>query len=120
MRLSGLVNEGKKLARQLGFPTLNMPAKKNIIKPKFGVYKSLVFIPSLNQKFSAITNFGVKPTVTNQNQPIFETHIPGFFGDLYGKKISVELLDFVREEKKFSSLEELKSQIGRDLEMIDK
>jgi riboflavin kinase/FMN adenylyltransferase len=114
--VSGLVIEGKKLARQLGFPTANLKAKPQIIKPKFGVYKSEVFIPHLKQKFAAITNFGIKPTVDSQGfEPLFETHIPNFDANLYGKKISVALGDFLREEKKFASLDELKNQIISDL-----
>ncbi len=116
--ITGIVNEGRKLARQLGFPTANLIAKPHIIKPKFGVYKTLTFIPHLNQKFPSITNFGIKPTVQEEKIPLYETHIPNFNQDLYGKKIEVEFIDFVREEKKFASLEELKSQILDDLEIL--
>ncbi len=116
--ITGIVNEGRKLARQLGFPTANLIAKPHIIKPKFGVYKTLTFIPHLNQKFPSITNFGIKPTVHEEKIPLYETHIPNFNQDLYGKKIEVEFIDFVREEKKFASLEELKRQILDDLEIL--
>ena len=116
--ITGIVNEGRKLARKLGFPTANLIAKPHIIKPKFGVYKTLTFIPHLNQKFPSITNFGIKPTVQEEKIPLYETHIPNFNQDLYGKKIEVEFIDFVREEKKFASLEELKRQILDDLEIL--
>ena len=117
--ICGLVNEGKKLAAQLGFPTMNVIAKPHIIKPKFGVYKTTTFIPHLNKKFPSITNCGIKPTTNalrlTPNTYIFETHIPDFSQNIYGKKICVEFLDFIREEKKFASLEELKKQIERDV-----
>ena len=118
--ICGLVNEGRKLASQLGFPTANLAVKPHIIKPKFGVYKSTTFIPHLNQKLSSITNFGVKPTIAGGLLPLFETHIPNFSKNIYGKKIYVELLDFIREEKKFASLEELKAQIARDVAQLEK
>lgn len=112
----GLVISGKKLARQMNFPTANLKYKPHLIKPKFGVYKTSTFIPSLNQKFKSVTNFGFKPTFNNQSfEPIFETHIFDFNGDLYGQKIIVEFHDFIREEKKFSSLLELQKQIERDV-----
>lgn len=117
--ISGIVNEGRKLANQLGFPTANLIAKTKIIKPKFGVYKTLTTIPHLNQKFPSITNFGIKPTVENkERKPLFETHILNFSQNIYGKKIIVEFIDFIREEKKFSSLEELKEQIKKDVGRI--
>jgi riboflavin kinase/FMN adenylyltransferase len=117
--ISGLVNEGRKLANQLGFPTANLIAKPKIIKPKFGVYKTLTTIPHLNKKFSSITNFGIKPTLENKEQkPLFETHISDFSQNIYGKKIIVEFVDFIRDEQKFSSLQELKEQIKKDLEKI--
>jgi riboflavin kinase/FMN adenylyltransferase len=78
--------------------------------------KSLCRDISLNQKFKSVTNFGFKPTFNNQSfEPIFETHIFDFSGDLYDQKIIVEFHDFIREEKKFSSLLELQKQIERDV-----
>lgn len=113
--VKGLVIEGKKLARQMNFPTANLKTKPHLIKPKFGVYKTETFIPHLNKTFKSITNFGIKPTFDNVGfEPIFETHIFDFNQDLYGKKIYVEFLDFIRPEKKFSSLVELKEQIEKD------
>ncbi len=111
----GLVNEGRKLASQLGFPTMNVSAKPQAIKPKFGVYKTTTFIPHLNQKLPSITNFGIKPTICGDSEPLFETHIPNFSKEIYDKKIFVEFTDFLREEKKFSSIEELRQQIESDL-----
>jgi len=117
--IQGVVNEGRKLASQLGFPTANLAVKPHIIKPKFGVYKTETFIPHLGKRFPSITNFGVKPTVNSANLPLFETHISGFSEKIYGRKIYVEFLDFIRDEKKFTSLEELKAQIGRDVARLD-
>lgn len=117
-KISGLVSKGRKLASQLGFPTININPKSYIVKPKFGVYKSITFIPHLNQKFSSITNFGVKPTVSGDNIALFETHIPNFSQDIYDKKVIIELIDFIREEKKFTSIDALKQQIIDDLAKI--
>lgn len=116
--VSGFVANGRKLASQLGFPTMNLAAKPQIIQPKFGVYHSRIFIPHLRRAFNSITNFGVKPTIDGTSAPIYETHIPQFYADCYDKKISVELLDFIREEKKFASLDELRKQISQDISMI--
>ena len=116
--VEGIVIEGKKLASELGFPTANLSLKPTMIKPKFGVYKSETFLPHLNQKFPSITNFGMKPTLQSEEIPLFETHIIGFSQKIYGKKIITELTDFVREEKKFSSLEALKQQIKDDIQKI--
>ncbi len=116
--VSGTVKEGKKLASNLGFPTANLSIKNHLIKPKFGVYKSSTFIPHLNQKFSSITNFGVKPTINGNSSPLFETHILNFSDKIYGKKIIVELIDFLREEKKFPSLTDLKQQIANDIKNL--
>lgn len=120
--ICGLVNEGRKLAAQLGFPTANLISKPHIIKPKFGVYKTKTFIPHLNKTFNSITNFGVKPTTYDLRLTtydyLFETHIPDFSEKIYGKKIIIEFIDFIREEKKFASLEELKRQIENDVKKL--
>jgi riboflavin kinase/FMN adenylyltransferase len=90
--------------------------KKDFIQPKFGVYKINAIING--KSHLAIMNFGIKPTFAN-NQPIFEAHIFNFSQDIYGKKITVELLDFIREEKKFNGLEELKEQIKQDCRAVN-
>jgi riboflavin kinase/FMN adenylyltransferase len=117
--VSGLVNEGRKLANQLGFPTANIISKNHIIKPKFGVYKTITHIPHLNLKLPSITNFGIKPTLDEAIIPLYETHILNFSQNIYGKKIIVEFIDFIRDEKKFASLEELKKQIALDVTSLD-
>ena len=120
--ISGLVNEGKKLASQLGFPTANLITKPQLIKPKSGVYKTKTFIPFLKKEFLSITNFGLKPTPyalhLTPNAYLFETHIPNFSENIYGKKIIVEFIDFIREEKKFASMKELREQIAEDIKKI--
>ena len=118
--IEGEVIHGKELARSLGFPTLNLNCKSQQIQPKFGVYKSFVRISDNTEKLLSITNFGIKPTIDNkESQPLFETHILNFNRDLYGKKIIVELEDFIREEKKFSSIENLKNQINLDINTLN-
>ena len=82
--------------------------------PKFGVYKAETEIDG--KIYPAMTNIGVKPTVEYGGLPLAETHICGFSGDIYGRFLQVKLLEFIRPEKKFGSVEELKSQIAEDLQ----
>jgi riboflavin kinase/FMN adenylyltransferase len=67
-----------------------------------------------------MTNVGIKPTVSSEGVPIAETHIIGFDGDLYGETIRVYLKDYIRNEKKFNSIEELKNAIHNDILMCSK
>lgn len=113
------VLSGKRIANKIGFPTANQIPKKNIIKPKYGVYKTKTYIPSLNKKFDSITNFGVKPTFNNHKKELFETHIFNFSNDIYDQKITVEFIDFIRDEKKFNNIDELKAQIKRDVQLFN-
>lgn len=114
--IDGIVVEGKKIAGELGYKTANINHKINLIKPKFGVYKTRTFIEDENKFYASITNFGIKPTFDNSSsKPLFETHLLDFSKNLYHKKIRVEFLDFIRDEKKFSSVEELKNQIKFDI-----
>ncbi|MBQ8171710.1 MAG: riboflavin biosynthesis protein RibF [Oscillospiraceae bacterium] len=109
------VIEGNKIGRTLEFPTINQVIPKTNIIPKYGVYKSFVSLDGRN--YRGITNIGVKPTVKNRGDgsgAVMETHIIGFDGDLYGQNISVSLTGFIRPEREFSSLEELKEQIAED------
>lgn len=102
------VTHGRQLGRTWGTPTINQPFPAGYVLPRFGVYASLVEVDS--KKYYGVTNIGVKPTV-GSDCALSETWIPEFSGDLYGKKVPVELLDFIRSEKKFDSLDELKNEI---------
>jgi riboflavin kinase/FMN adenylyltransferase len=120
------VVEGQKLGRTLGTPTINQLLPTECVLPKFGVYKSVVSIGRVkngknvrNMKYSAISNIGVKPTVGGESA-LVETYIPEFSTDLYGQTISVSLQEFIREERKFSSLDELKAQIKLDIQEVTK
>ncbi len=113
--LSGMVCEGKHLGRKLGFPTANVFFNEHTVIPKNGVYKTLVTIE--NDSYTAITNTGINPTVGGE--PLrTETYIPNFNHDIYGKEIKIEFLRFIREERKFHSIEELKSQIKQDIDRM--
>ncbi|MCQ2744527.1 MAG: hypothetical protein MJ230_07025, partial [bacterium] len=106
--IEGIVIEGQKLGRKLGFPTANINYPPEIIKLPYGVYKAEVM------DMPAVLNWGVKPTV-NGIKPIVEVYIPNFNGDLYGKKLRVKFIKKIRDEIKFSSIEELKIQIKKDI-----
>ncbi len=117
--INGVVKKGYGLAHEkLGFATANIAAKANQIKVKFGVYKVLLTIEGENKKLPAIMNFGIKPTLQQDLAPLYEVHILDFNSDIYGKKVTIELLDFLREEKKFSSLQQLKEQITADISSL--
>lgn len=103
---------GNKLGREFGLPTINQPIAENYIIPKFGVYVSAAYIDG--KFYPAVTNVGVKPTVSDENIPAAETHIIGWNGELYGKKVPVFLIDFVREEMVFKNREELFARIAVD------
>ena len=107
------VKKGDGLGRTLGFPTINQFFPQDFIVPKYGVYLSRVKIGS--RYYSAVTNVGIRPTV-NKDSMRSETCILDFSGDLYGQKIEVSLLKYIRQEIRFSGLDELKEQISRDIE----
>ena len=108
-----IVVGGLKNGRTIGFPTINQYFPEGFIMPKFGVYASRTFVDGWWKP--SVTNFGVRPTV-GSDRPISETCILDYSGDLYGENVRVELLEYIREEKKFSSLEALKEQIKIDSE----
>lgn len=101
---------GRRLGRELGTPTLNMTPPDGIIMPKFGVYASEVTLES-GARFCGVTNVGIKPTVGGKT-PLWETWMPDYHGgEIYGQQADVRLLSFIRPEKKFDSLDELKRRI---------
>lgn len=114
--ISSTVIHGAELGRTIGFPTINQIFSKGQLVPKFGVYASQVLIDGYY--YRAMTNIGMKPTVNYGGMPLAETHIIDFSGDLYGKYVRLNLMEFIRPEQKFGSLDELKRQITEDMEDI--
>ena len=115
--LEGKVIHGKKLGRTIGFPTANISINKNMIIPKVGIYATKVYV---NGKiYYGATNIGYNPTVNGDNLSI-ETNILNFDEDIYGKVITIEFLERIRDEKKFNGIEELKSQLQKDTNYVCK
>lgn len=108
--LKGKSVQGNHIGTRMGTPTINLRFQDGIILPKFGVYASQVTIN--NKKYIGVTNIGIKPTVGDRNLPNCETWLPEYDGgDLYGEDVDVRLKEFIRPEKKFDSLDELKAEI---------
>ncbi len=103
---------GKHLGREYDLPTINQDFDGGCVIPKYGVYVSAAYVDG--KFYPAVTNVGVKPTVSDANAPGAETNLIGFSGDLYGKKVFVFLLEFVRPEIKFDSREALFARIALD------
>ena len=114
--ISGEVIKGQQLGRKIGFRTANLMYPPELIDLPFGVYSVIVHYQ--NAVYRGITNFGIRPTVSNTNQCSLETHILDFDRDIYGENIAVEFLKMIRLEKKFASIEELKKQIKYDIAHI--
>jgi riboflavin kinase / FMN adenylyltransferase len=114
-RLIGKVVEGQKVGRTIGFPTANLQLPSNKLVPAQGVYGVRVSGKDLNQgnALSGVMNIGNRPTVNGLEQTI-EVHILDWQGDLYGQELTVELLEFIRSEQRFPSLDALKEQISAD------
>ena len=106
------VVDGQHLGRTLGFPTINQLFSNGTTPLRRGVYLTRVRIG--RSLYSAITNVGIRPTVDGATL-CAETHILDFCGNLYGKNVRVEFVDFIRPEKKFSSVEELSAQVLSDI-----
>jgi riboflavin kinase/FMN adenylyltransferase len=113
----GTVVEGRKLGRQLGFPTANVEVENEQLPP-LGVYA--VEARFGTQWLPAVANLGRRPTVAIDAEPSLEVHLLDWSGDLYGQDLEVRFTRLLRSEIKFSGLEELKAQIGRDIEAARK
>lgn len=107
------VQHGKKIGRALGFPTANMSLEGYEVER--GVYRSSITIDGV--EYRAMSNVGIRPSVGGK-ELLLETHIIGFEGNLYGRTLSVRLLEKIRDEKRFSSISDLKDQLTRDYNAI--
>ncbi|ABA21740.1 FMN adenylyltransferase / riboflavin kinase [Trichormus variabilis ATCC 29413] len=117
--LMGVVVEGEQLGRTIGFPTANLELPKDKFIPRQGVYAVRVKIlgesadANVPPEILGVMNIGNRPTVNGTYSSV-EVHLLDWSGDLYGKEIVVQLVDFLRPEQKFPSLEALKAQIQQD------
>ncbi len=111
--LVGTVVEGFRRGRTIGFPTANLDCDGNVV-PGDGVYAGRITLDG--NAFPVALNVGPLPTFSSTARQI-EAHIVGYSGDLYGRTLEVEVLDFVREARRFSGLDALKSQLARDVEI---
>ena len=112
-KITGKIVHGRALGRRIGIPTLNQMPPTDKLLPPFGVYYSEV--KADGRIFKGITNIGIKPTVTNDNQVTVETSLYDFSGDLYGETAEVSLLTFRRPEMRFSGVSELKKTMEKDI-----
>ena len=110
--VEGPVARGDARGVDLGFPTANVQPHNRVI-PRRGVYVTSTLIEG--QWRRSVTNIGVRPTFGDALEPSVETHVINWSGDLYGDVLRVRFLHRLRDERKFSSIEELKSQIERDV-----
>ena len=106
------VIHGMRLAEGIGFPTVNQQYPPELCLPAFGVYAAMCDIGG--KEYDAMLNIGVKPTVNYSGEPLCETHIFDFSGDLYGKTVRISFIEFIRSEQKFPTVSELAIQIKRD------
>lgn len=114
----GKVIHGQKLGRTIGFPTANLDLNTSYkINPKNGVYSVQTKID--NKIFFGMMNFGEKPTF-NQNPFSAEVHLFDFQGDLYGKTLTIEFINYIRPQQKFEDISTLKKQLDTDKQIIKK
>ena len=111
-RVAGTVMAGLKNGRQLDFPTANLKLEYQYVYPKNGVYVGYGYVHG--DKYPALINVGTHPTISPLDLPIIEVHLIDFNENLYGKNIFVEFLTYMRPEKRFDSIEELKAQLKKD------
>ena len=109
---------GNKIGRTLGFPTANLELPREYMLLNGGVYASLVEYGG--KTYKAMANIGHRPTIGDraEDQPIIEVNLFDFDGDLYGQTLRVSFIDRIRDEEKFSGLDELKTQLEQDREKV--
>ncbi len=109
--LTGTVVSGRKLGRTIGIPTANLHLPQGVLTPRFGVYAAKACFDG--QSLPAVVNIGVRPTVDGSGVTV-EPWILGYEGDLYGRPLRLEFHTFLRPERKFASLEELRQEVLRN------
>ena len=113
--VDGIVEHGEKRGREIGFPTANMTLPIGLIHPRHGIYAVRARIEGEDVWRDGVANFGRTPT-TGLRDPLFETMIFDWDGDIYGQKLEVAVIAFLRPEAKFDSLDEMVVQMHKDVE----
>ena len=113
--IQGVVKKGRQLGKKIGFPTCNIDIQDYVLA-KPGVYAVKVLRKNSKKYLKGIANLGYRPTF-NQKKLLLEVHLFNFSGNLYNKLLSVEFLKFIRKEKKFKNVNQLKAQIKSDLKI---
>ena len=116
--IKGKVQKGKQLGKKIGFPTANIDIKDYVLACP-GVYAIRAKIQKSSKFIKGIANLGYRPTF-NGNKILLETHLFNFSGNLYNKYLTVEFIEFIRKEKKFKNVDQLKKQIKIDLRIAKK
>ena len=116
--IDGKVEKGRQLGKKIGFPTCNIDIKDYVLA-KPGVYAVKIYRGNKNFPLKGIANLGYRPTF-NQKKILLEVHIFNFHGNLYNKHLTIELINFIRKEKKFKNINQLKKQINLDLKIAKK
>ena len=111
--LSDTVRSGYHLGSKIGAPTINMFFPQGVLVPKHGVYASKVVLED-GSSYTAVTNVGIRPTVSDSGQVSVESHLLDYSGNLYGRQARVEFYEFLREEMKFDNLNQLSDRIAAD------
>ena len=116
--IEGKVKVGRKMGRKIGFPTCNIELNDYVIA-KPGVYAVNILLRNNKKLFKGIANLGYRPTF-NQKKILLEVHIFNFHENLYNKYLTIEFINFIRKEKKFKNINQLKKQINLDLKIAKK
>jgi len=116
--IEGIVQKGRQLGKKIGFPTCNIDIKDYVIA-RPGVYAVKVKLKKSNKFLKAIANLGYRPTF-NKKKILLEVHIFNFSGNLYNNYLSIEFTKFIRKEKKFKNVNQLRKQIQGDLKVAKK
>ncbi|WP_086466307.1 bifunctional riboflavin kinase/FAD synthetase [Oceanibaculum nanhaiense] len=114
--LHGMVERGDQIGRRIGFPTANLRLG-SVLHPARGIYAVEAQIDGHGPWHAGAANFGIRPTVADRGD-LMEVHLLDFTGDLYGRRLGVRLVDYVRPEKKFDGLDALQAQIALDCRVV--
>jgi len=114
----GKVEKGRQIGKKIGFSTCNIDIKDYMLA-KPGVYAVKIYRKNKNFPLKGIANLGCRPTF-NQKKILLEVHIFNYYGNLYNKHLTIELVNFIRKEKKFKNINQLKKQINLDLKITKK